>query len=163
MVRFGGKCVGGVPDRDDVARAQHVVAVDRADSRPAELAGVDPLPLGELVDQIDIAVGAVDDQRRLARLVAVAPLIPLVDDPAHRLGASVVQLERVVLLEDRYGGDSAAFVDGDLVVAQPRVNLLGVVGVAVAADLPQLCGGDPLVAQHFREQPGRRIASCCPS
>ena len=53
----------------------------------------------------------------------------------------------MVLLEDRDRVDAAPFVDGDLVVAQPRMRLRGIVGVAVAADLPKLGGRDPRVAR----------------
>ena len=119
-----------------------------------EFAGVESLLLGELVDEIDIRVRSMDDQRRLAGLVAAPPPVPLLDHSAHRLRACVVELDRVLLLEDRDGVEAAALIDGDLVVAQPRMNLLGVVGVAVPADLPQLRLGDPLIGEHFGEQAG---------
>ena len=152
--------VGGVADRDDVARVQEIVAVDRADRLLAELAGVETLLLGELVDQVDVGVGAVDDQRRLRRAVAVAPRVPLLDDPAHRLGAGVVELERLVLLEDRDGVDPAAFVDRDLVVAQPRVRLAGLSGSRCRRICRSSAVGIRRSSSISENSPGRRIASC---
>jgi hypothetical protein len=60
--------------------------------------------------------------------------------------ARVIELQRLVLLEQRDGVGAAALVNGDLVVAQPRVHARGIVGVAVPADLPQLGHRDSLAA-----------------
>ena len=114
--------VGGVADRDDVARAEQVVAVDRTDRLFAELAGVEALLLGELVDQIDVAswgrgrsAPTPSARSRGASGPTPRPSRPSPARGCRRAGASL-------LLEDRDRVETAALVNGDLVVAQPRVN-----------------------------------------
>ena len=87
------------------------------------------------------------------------------DDPGDRLRARVIQLERLLFLQDRDRVGAASLVDRDLVVAQPRVRSRRVGRVAVPADLPQLRGRDPLVGEHFGEQarqPDRVVLSVVP-
>ena len=98
---LGREGVGGVADCDHVAGPEEIFAVDRSYRALTELAGVEPLLLGELVDEIDIRVRAMDDERRPGRADSAPPPVPLLDHAGHRLRPGVMKTQGVVLLEDR--------------------------------------------------------------
>ena len=90
-------------ENDLIALVEAVVAVGCGDRCLSEFAGVEAVLLGELVDGVDVGVGAVDDEHRLVGGVVLAPPVPVVGEGDHGLGSRVVQAYRVVLLKDRDG------------------------------------------------------------